>query len=249
MRVDWAALRAELAIWRHEGLDLPIWWRDDDAVEDTPELRQMVDLATELSLPVHLAVIPKLAAEGLAAVCADTACLVPVVHGWAHVNHAGEGQKKAEFGALRAAAEGEISQGLVRVKQLFKNGILPFFVPPWNRIDAGFLPPLAAAGYLGVSTYTPRRAREVVPGLVQINTHMDPIFWKQNKGLVPPEAQVSALVQLLTDRRMGRTDAAEPLGMLTHHLVQDAPTWEFTRACLSELLSGGARVADLAKLP
>jgi hypothetical protein len=35
---------------------------------------------------------------------------------------------------------------------------------------------------------------------------------------------------------------------LTHHLVHDAAIWEFTRACLSELLDGGAQPCNLREM-
>ena len=77
-----------------------------------------------------------------------------------------------------------------------------------------------------------------VPGLVQINTHIDPIFWRGTRGLVPPDTLVAQTVSLLRDRRQGRADRDEPLGYLTHHLVHDADIWEFSRQFLTELGNG-----------
>ena len=246
MQIDWSDLRTELAMWRREGRELPIWWRDDDAQRETPELARLVGLSEALSVPLHLAVIPEGAEAGLAQAVGPL--VVPMVHGWAHLNHAPEGAKKAEFGHPRTEAAAEMGLGLARLKALFPTDTIAFFVPPWNRIDATLIPALSAAGYAGLSTYTPRETAYPVPGLVQINTHFDPIFWRGGGGLVPPEQLISGLVTLLRDRRAGRTDATEPLGILTHHLVHDEPIWAFTKAVLSELLDGGARAVSLAEL-
>jgi hypothetical protein len=245
VRDDLIPLRAELATWRAEGRALPLWWRDDDAVSPSAALESMVALAERLALPVHLAVIPRDATRALATFCVNEPRIVPMVHGWAHRNHATEGRKKAEFGEPREGAEDQTAAALTRMRDLFGDRLLPVFVPPWNRIDPSVIAALPAQGYAGLSTYLPRTARWAAPGLVQINTHIDPIHWRAGGGLVPPGTQIAALVAHLRDRRAGRADAAEPLGILTHHLVQDTATWDFTAALAATLLEGGAHPISL----
>ena len=249
MTVDWANLDAELAIWRTEGLHLPIWWRDDDAIAPTPALDRLAALAEDLSLPVHIAVIPKHAEPALAAYSRDRLLIRPLVHGWQHISHAPDGAKKAEFGHPRPDAAHELAQAQNRMQELFGDDLLPIFVPPWNRLDDGLLPVLADAGYVGVSTYLPRDNRIAAPGLVQINTHIDPIFWRGTRSLVPPDTLIADITKLLQDRRKGLTDPQEPLGFLTHHLVHDEDIWGFTHACLARLLDGGAVSAQMPELP
>lgn len=249
MNVDWHPLTAELALWRAQSRRLPVWWRDDDAVAPTAALERLTGLSEKLGLAVHLAVIPKLAEPALPAFTKAHDGIVPIVHGWQHISHAPQGAKKAEFGHPRADAAAEAIRALDRMHTLFADRLLPIFVPPWNRLDAGLLPALAKAGYGGFSTYLPRKARVAVPGLVQINTHIDPIFWRGGRGLVPPSEQIAHIIQLLQDRRQGVTDASEPLGFLTHHLVHNEDIWDFTHACLATLLEGGAEPADLTRLP
>jgi hypothetical protein len=249
VKVDWHPLKTELALWRGQARTLPIWWRDDDAVEPTAALERLSALAEALALPVHLAVIPKNAKPALPGFTNAHDAIIPLVHGWQHTNNAPEGAKKAEFGHPRKAAATEAALALDRMQVMFKDRLLPIFVPPWNRLDDALLPELAQAGYLGFSTYLPRPARVAVPGLVQINTHIDPIFWRGGRGLVPASEQIAHIVQLLQDRRLGITDADEPLGFLTHHLVHDDDIWGFTQACLATLLDGGAVPADLRTLP
>jgi hypothetical protein len=241
MKCDWAPLRRELAIWRAEARSLPIWWRDDDAVTATPALARLLDLSTRTGVPIHLAVIPADVDTHLAETVAQHRLSTALVHGWQHRDHAPPGEKKAEFGHARPDAIAEIAMGLTRIKTLFKGDALPVFVPPWNRIDQRLTASLPAAGYAGLSTFTPRAAACPFPGLVQINTHLDPIFWRGGGGVTPPEMLIAGLVQLLRDRRAGNADASEPLGLLTHHLVHDADIWDVTQEVLSELLEGGAK--------
>lgn len=246
MKWDWTPLENELRDWRREGLTLPIWWRDDDAVADTPALRRLTTLAETLGIAVHIAVIPDRVTPSLAPLVATHDVLVPMVHGWRHETHAPEGEKKAEFGHPRPDGTAELGLGLgiSRLRDVFGPRLLPMFVPPWNRIDADYLPALADAGYRAVSTFRPRRTARAADGLWQINTHLDPIFWKGHRSLVDPEKLIADLVADLQARRRGDTDADEPYGLLTHHLVHDAAIWDFAHSCLATLLAGGARSAD-----
>jgi hypothetical protein len=242
VRIDWTPLRTELAQWRADGLELPFWWRDDDAAAPTKALDQLASLSSETEVPVHLAIIPKDATEALARDLPE--CFVPAVHGWAHVSHTPESEKNAEFGAGRAAsaALADAAMGLVRLKSLFGDRVVPMFVPPWNRIAPDVVAGLAEAGFDAVSTYNPRKSALAAPGVAQINTHIDPIFWRGHRGLVDVETLVPQIVTLLKDRRAGRTDNQEPLGYLTHHLVHDADIWEFSRQFLLEICEGPVRL-------
>ncbi len=242
MSVDWSPLQAELARWRAQGLELPIWWRDDDAIAPTEALDTLAVLSEAVGVPVHLAVIPKDATDQLARDIAE--CFVPVVHGWAHVSHTPDGVKNAEFGDGRPAhtALEDAMQGIERLKSLFGPRLAPMFVPPWNRIAPEVVAGLADVGFDAVSTYNPRKSVLAAPGVAQINTHIDPIFWRGHRGLVDPEILVSQTVTLLQDRRSGITDAQEPLGYLTHHLVHDADIWEFSRQFLLEICDGPVRL-------
>ena len=244
MKIDWSPLRQEFSAWRSANLELPFWWRDDDAIEPTKELDQLVSLAEETNVPVHLAVIPRDATKTLASKITETNMLIPVVHGWAHQNHAPADLKKAEFGATRPAQDcaDDMQNALRDMQSLFGDRLAVMFVPPWNRLDPALMVPLAEAGYDAVSTFLPRRETMPVPGLVQINTHLDPIFWRETRGLVPPETLVEKAAAFLKDRRCKITDNAEPFGYLTHHLVHDADIWEFSRQFLNEMCDGPTRV-------
>jgi hypothetical protein len=243
MKPDWTPLDRELAVWTDSGSCLPIWWRDDDATEPTQALDQLIGLADQINLPVHLAVIPATATETLARLVQGQTRVVPVVHGWSHRNHAPSGAKKAEFGTDRPLADmvDDASRGLARLSGLFGPALRPMFVPPWNRIAPQMVAALPDLGFQAVSTFTPRGSSHPVAGLEQINTHLDPIDWRRDRGLVDPDALVAQVVRQLADRRLGRADNAEPYGILTHHLVHDAAIWAFTEQLFSRMLNGPVR--------
>lgn len=240
MTPDWRPLQEELALWQAQGLTLPLWWRDDDAITHTPQLEMLVDLSGTVGLPVHLAVIPRDADAALVDYVADRPAFIPVVHGWAHQNHAPADEKKSEFRLHRPMEQiaQDAGNGLSRLYHLFGDRLRPMFVPPWNRIAPEVAADLSALGYRVLSTATPRGTPLAAPNLAQVNTHLDPIDWRGSRGLITPDILISQTVTLLRDRRKGHTDKAEPFGVLTHHLVHDAEIWAFTRDLLLRFLDG-----------
>ena len=243
MIADWSPLDRELDLWQQTGLHLPLWWRDDDATEQTEALGRLEAMARRFDLPVHLAVIPKSASASLVDAVGQTSHLLPVVHGWAHENNAPADQKKAEFGVTRPVevALSEAEAGLEQLRGMFGETLLPVFVPPWNRVSADLLPWMAGAGYGVVSTFGPRKARLAAPGLEQVNTHVDPIDWHGSRSLLSLDGLLTSITDQLADRREGRSDRLEPFGLLTHHLVHDDAIWAFCETLLDKLLSGAAR--------
>ena len=247
MTPAWHILDTELAEWQAQGLTLPLWWRDDDAVAATSQLTRLLHLAETLDMPAHLAVIPAHARDSLAKTVTGTPYLIPLAHGWAHENHAPAPEKKAEFGPHRPVPEmlDQARRSLETLSSFFGDRLQPVFVPPWNRIAPNVTAGLAAVGFTTLSTFTPRHAPEVAPGLAQINTHLDPIDWKGTRSLSPPDRLIAQIAGQLRDRRTGHADAAEPYGILTHHLVHDAAIWQFTQDLLTRLLNGPAHPATL----
>jgi hypothetical protein len=200
-------------------------------------LDRLSKLAESLQVPAHLAVIPKRAQNSLVPVINDDPMLHPLVHGWTHLNTAPAGQKKSEFGVRRADADTDAIHGLERMQDLFGAQLVPMFVPPWNRIDPSVVSALKSVGYAGLSTFGPRNNN---PDITQINTHIDPIFWRGHRGLVDPAVLIDQTVATLDARRTSAQDPIEPMGYLTHHLVHNDAIWDFTRGFLSELQNGGA---------
>lgn len=242
MQIDFSPVRSALRRCRAEGYMPQIWWRDDDAIAPTSALDRLLELAERTEVPVHLAIIPKHVDAALPSHIAG-AKAVPLVHGWAHENHSPPDAKKAEFGQMRPDALDDLSSALSRMHDLF-DGLVPMFVPPWNRIAPELVLALPGLGYRAVSTFLDRKSAHAATGLAQINTHIDPIFWKGTRGLVEPETLVAQTADRMMERLSGNADRTEPIGLLTHHLVHTADIWTFSELWLTEMRAGGAAVAS-----
>jgi hypothetical protein len=225
----WDALAAELDAWGTTGQVATLWWRDDDARRPGPRLARLVDLAG--AVPLALAVVPADAEPGLGELPTSVSFLP---HGWRHANHAAAGRKKCEFGPERPAFDrlADVALGWTRLQHLFGDRARAVFVPPWNRIEAGFVPRLTNAGLSGLSRFGARKARRAAPDLVEVNCHVDIVDWRGHRGFIGESAVLGALVAHLGDRRAGRADATEPTGLMTHHAVHDAGCWKFLEKLL-----------------
>jgi predicted glycosyltransferase len=236
-RVDWSPLDRALGGAAERGRSFRFWWRDDDAVAHTPALDRLLSLASRTELPIALAVIPARLEPSLAARLGDEGRLCALVHGLCHVNQAGPGAKKAEFGAERAfhalAADAECA--LETAAAALGARLLPVFVPPWNRIAPTIAAALPRLGYRGLSTFGNRGSEKEIAGLVQVNAHIDPVDWRRGRGLLKREKLLALLASMIADRVEGRSDPDEPIGLLTHHLIHDEPVWTFCAELLYRL--------------
>ena len=225
----WRALEDELDAWAEGERAADFWWRDDDAQCPTPALQRLLALSAGTATPLTLAVVPK-GAETTLAHLLETAPGVSVVqHGYAHVNHAGAHNKKAELAAGRPAGDAlaELIRGRRRLARLFGGRFHAVLAPPWNRIDPLLVPALPGAGIRGLSDFGARRSAEATAGLTQGNCHVDIVDWRGSRGFVGADAALAAIVDHLARRRRGDVDAEEATGILTHHLVMDEACWAF----------------------
>lgn len=229
MSDSWADLGEELVRWQAAGKRADLWWRDDDAVGETPALRRLLAVA---QVPIALAVIPadlQPTLAGCLAASADAIRLAVLQHGFSHRNHEPGDRKKAELGAARSSdlvlADLAAGQGILR--QAFGIRALPVLTPPWNRIAPAVTDRLTELGFRGLTTYLPRRAPWAAAGLIQVNTHVDIIDWRGGRGFLGTDQTLALLIQHLRARRLGDVDTAEPTGILTHHLVHDDACWTF----------------------
>ena len=244
---DWSDLEAELDRWSGAGRQATFWWRDDDAVASTPALDRLLTLAD--GAPLALAVIPGNAEPSLVAALAEHPAMRVVQHGWRHLNHGIAA--KSELGPERPLETrlDELAAGRDRLEAMFGTRVLPMLVPPWNRIGEDLVAMLPALGFRALSTCKPRRAALAAPRLTAVNTHVDLVDWSGSRGFIGESVALALAVDHLCARRLGLADAAEPTGLLTHHLVQDAPTDAFLRQLLALLRAHrGARMLDLAEL-
>lgn len=225
----WGWLQKELDKWTAAGKTASLWWRDDDAVEATKQLERLLRLGDAVGVPLSLAVIPSQLKSGLSA-CLQQASLVSVLqHGYSHSSHAQAGQKKLELGGDRDPAElqSELRRGFELLSEAFGERFQPVLVPPWNRIDAAAVKILPAIGFKGISAMKVRGSAYPIPGLLQVNTHLDPIHWRHQGGFIGVYPAIAILIQHLVARRSGYRDLDEPTGILTHHLVQNDAVWRF----------------------
>ena len=252
----WQTLEQELEAWSASGRRATLWWRDDDAVAPTPALDRLLGLALRSGLPIALAVIPARLSRRLPDRLSRAAGLVTVLqHGYAHRNHAPAGEKKQELGGHRPAASvlEEMSRGAAMMDAAFgpcrragaEPARAPVLVPPWNRIDAGYLPALPGLGFRGVSCHGPRPAAQPTAGLAQTNSHVDIMRWQAPRGFVGQAEALGQLTEQLRRRRMGEVDAEEPTGLLSHHLAHDDAAWTFLERLTADL-AARSEVAFLA---
>lgn len=237
MTADWPDLVDELDRWGAAGRVARLWWRDDDAVDASCALGNLLRLAGPA--PLALAVIPSRARPGLAANLAAAPAVAVLQHGWRHANRAAHG-KKTEYPAERpaAAVAAELAAGRDRLAELFGGRALPVFVPPWNRFAPELLPLLPESGLVALSGMAALPPRAPPPaGVAALDVHVDVTDWRGNRGFVGAGAAIGGLVFWLQAARLGAPATPGPIGVLSHHIVMDRATAAF----LDRL---GALVAD-----
>jgi hypothetical protein len=233
--MSWQELERELDRWSADGRTATLWWRDDDAVTETPALRRLLALRESVGVPLGLAVIPESADEALAACLTGEVAVLQ--HGWAHRNHGPAGEAKIELGGRPATEVAiELRRGWTRLSGLFADRLLPVVVPPWNRITAEVRESLPTLGYRGISTFKPRQKSR----LIETNTHVDIIDWSGTRGFGGEARALDNVIAHLTQRRSGAADPDEPSGLLTHHLVHDEGCWRFVHDFLTHTRSHAA---------
>ncbi|WP_428687024.1 polysaccharide deacetylase family protein [Roseibium sp.] len=213
--LDWFAER---------GRKVRFWWRDDDAVEPTPALDRMLEIANRHGVDLALAVIPKDATQALADRLEREKHALVLQHGWQHRNFQRKdlGEKAAELGSRRDPDEllAQLREGKTRLETLFGEKFIPAMVPPWNRIDPEISRCLPGIGVPGLSTFTWHN----FPRTRQIQSHVDILKWKKQVRFIGWESARLRFDLQLTRRR---NTGGEPLGLLTHHLAHDEGCFEF----------------------
>jgi hypothetical protein len=223
--VTWSELAAELDDWASAGRRAEFWWRDDDAVADTPELDRLLLCAGPT--PVALAVIPALVEESLPEKLAQCPTVSVLQHGWWHHNHAAEGPN-SEYPAGRDLDEvaTEFTDGRRRLSAYFPDRYIPVFAPPWHGFDDSYVSALEAAGLSAISRKGARPS-STIGALRLTNIHCVPILWTDPPSFDDDATYLRALLDHLRGKRNGGLDPDEPTGILTHHLVQNDRSYEF----------------------
>lgn len=227
---SWNDLQRELDYWQAQSQTATFWWRDDDAIEDTPALQRLLTETADCG--VGIAVIPADLKPCLPSAVAVNHHAWILQHGYDHCNYAPPRVKKMELGEHRAidVLSRQLSFGYEQLAEAFSEQFIPVLVPPWNRYTTALIPHLNRIGLTGVSAMWGRRYTYPAPHVLQVNTHVDPIAWREDRGYVGDDQALGQVIKHLIRRRIG-SDVwrYEPTGLLTHHLVQDEATWGFCR--------------------
>ena len=236
--MSWSQLRDELACRAARGQVVRFWFRDDDAIDPSPALTRLAEIGQALDITMVIAVVPAKTGDELAAFLKSSPNLRSAQHGWSHANHAPSGAKKQELVATRPQIFEELSQGFSKLSRLHGERFLPMLVPPWNRVDPALLPHLPDLGYRTLSTFGPDK-----PGPIRtLNTHIDLIDWHDSRNGRNHSEIIRDIIDAL--------DLDSPIGILSHHLVSDAPAFDFIEQFLRLTAQHPAcawlRPADLA---
>ncbi|CAA6809275.1 MAG: Unknown protein [uncultured Thiotrichaceae bacterium] len=219
---DWQAIDEELSHWSHPA---ELWWRDDDAIANTPELQLIIAHSEQYAIPLHLAVIPGHLETSLVDELAARHQVYALQHGLSHQNHARPQQRKIEMGGAQSQAElqQKLSDARLKLSGQFGDNYLDILVPPWNRIEDPVRAVLPEIGYQRLSILGSPNTASIIP---EVNVHIDIIDWKQH-SFVGEEQVLNALLDNLRRRRIDNIYNKEPTGLMTHHLQHDQACTDF----------------------
>lgn len=223
------------------GLTGRVFFRDDDADSDLPQLRTLLDTFARRETPLNLAVIPGTLTPSGARLLREAHSRQPLSlhqHGWMHVNHEPAG-RKCEFGVSRGleAQRADIANGRERLAELLPDLTVPIFTPPWNRCTRDTHAALASLGFRAVSTLRSAAPTARLP-LSDVSVTVDLFRWREGPVL-RTESELTRLILA----------ADQPCGILLHHKVMGPEAFRVVEALLDAL--GGSvhfhRMEDLCQ--
>ncbi len=205
-----------------------VFFRDDDADRDLPELCRLLDLFGSRKVPLSLAVIPGSLTDDGARRLRNSAAepwLELHQHGWMHVNHEREG-RQCEFGPSRGFAEqlADIARGRQRLAHMLGHNVAPVFTPPWNRCTAETCRALDELGFAALSKDRSPR----VGHIREVSVAVDIFTWKSGPRLKSPDEVGAELCRWMLH--------LEPVGILLHHKVMSAEAFAMVASLLDTLL-------------
>ena len=240
----WQRLDAELDAWRDGGRRADLWCRDDDACRDFARARPAAGNCAGRGGSRRARRHPG-AARARSRRCGGASPIrdgrparlcapQPRAAGRAQL---GAGEPAAGEPDARRARRGPRAASRVEFRPAFPPRAGPALE---SHRPAAWSHDCPRAGFAGLSTFGPRAGVHPVPGLVQCNTHVDLIAWRRDRAFIGVDAAIDRLVLHLESRRAGVGDAAEPTGILTHHLDLDAPAWAFLADLFARTRDHGA---------
>src|SRR4051794_31611845 len=220
----------EVRHWRRQGRLPLLWWRDDDARHATPALERLLEIAGHHAVPITLAVIPADSLGGLAEILSRLPGAIIAQHGVTHSNARRPGEPPDEFPADVAtdAVAVAMSAGADRLVSLPRR--IALYVPPWNRVTPALGSALRLARLSLVSGHGGDHREQ--DGILRLDTHLDLLRWRGGARFRGESRFLWRFLRLLRKRR--RDDAwQEPIGLPTHHLDHDGPSWAFLEEFLA----------------
>jgi peptidoglycan/xylan/chitin deacetylase (PgdA/CDA1 family) len=217
------------------GRNVDVFFRDDDADDDLPNLHCLLDTFGERGAPINLEVIPgTLTSRGadLLQRRRKQGLIELNQHGWMHTNHEAAG-RKYEFGPSRNYAQQfeDIERGRDVLNSIFAGDWRPVFTPPWNRCTRDTLRAVDELGFAALS----RDASEAPVTdhrFCEISTTFDIYTWK-NGAAMKPEAVVAASLA-------AQVRAGHAIGILLHHKVMTPEAFEIVGNLLDQFRQSSA---------
>ena len=186
-----APFRKELDAWNAAGLVARFWWRDDDAVTVTPQLRRLLTVSNDFGIGAGVAVIPKQAkVELVDAICPTRCCIWQ--HGWGH-----DFYESGEFGNGRrlGAMISDALEGRNALDALCgESGWQRVFVPPNHGLAMDFKNLIPALGYTVLSAGVPLTPE--VPHVAELNAEVDVMDWPRGRVLGEDDIFILLAAQL-----------------------------------------------------
>ena len=205
-----------------------IFLRDDDVAVPGRQFAQLMQLFSQLQVPLNLAIVPawltRVRWQSIMPPrqsAADLWCWHQ--HGWRHKNHEIRG-KKQEFGPRRSdtAIEHDISQGRRSLENLIGECFFPVFTPQWNRCDQRTLRLLEKRGYVAVS-------RSQDPNLSMFKGLPD---FCVNVDLHTRKERTSAAGWIIFFKELKKAISSGLFGIMIHHNRMNAAAFDFLESLL-----------------
>jgi hypothetical protein len=233
------ALGKEFHDWNRLGAAPRLWWRDDDAHGDSPQLRRLCDLLA--AEPLVLAVIPGLLKESLVRGLEAYSEIGVVQHGWKHVNYAPPDLWPSEYPGHRDRAEvtRELGEGQNILRRAFPTRFRPVLAPPWNTLAGWIYRHARSLGFCAVSRGKARHPLFGQGSTRELNAEVDICDWSHEGQFIGADRLAALLAASLKARR----EAAawdEPIGINSHHMQIATDDFAVLRDFLALFREAGA---------
>lgn len=204
--------------------NIRFWWRDDDIVEMTEGLTNILNISSIHNIPIFLAVIPEKISYDAICLIKEYSNIAVLQHGYSHNNYAKDGEPLNEFGMDRdiTIQLNEIRLGFNKLSNLFNDQFLPIFVPPWGHVSHPIIKELGKIGFKGISCIG--KSNTKYPDLINNNVHIDIHSWQtksetEYKVYCKKYSEVLKEISYLLAHTIHHQDSDISVGILTHSQI------------------------------